>query len=133
MSKQVFVMAHPMARRNAARACAEAPEGYVVTITPPKRSSVQNARMWAMLDDIAAQVPWIVNGKQEHLDADEWKNILTASADQETRMAMGLRGGFVMLGRRTSKMTVRQMTELIEQMYAFGAEHGVRWTEEVAA
>lgn len=128
MDKQVFILTHPLARRNAAMTCAQAPSGYVVSITPPKRSSIQNARMWAMLGDIAAQVPWKVNDQDEFLDAEDWKNVLTASLREEKRTAQGYRGGMVLLGRRTSRMTSPQMSELIELMFAFGAEHGVSWT-----
>nr|MBF0684261.1 recombination protein NinB [Pseudomonas sp.] len=127
--RKVFTLSHPLARRNAQKAVAEAPEGHRVEIKPRTRSLDQNDRMWAMLADIAAQVTWSVNGKQEYLDAEEWKNVFSASLAEENRMAMGLRGGFVMLGKRTSRMTIRQMTELIELMFAFGAEHGVRWSD----
>ena len=133
MDRRVFVLSHSQARRNAALTCAQAPEGYVVSIAPPKRSSIQNARMWAMLGDIAAQVPWKVNGQEEFLDAEDWKNILTASLREEQRTAEGYRGGMVMLGRRTSRMTSRQMSQLIELMFALGAEHDVVWTDPAEA
>lgn len=109
----------------------DAPDGYV--FTPPKqktRSLSSNAKMWAMLSDIARQVQWPVNGKTEHLTPDEWKDIITASLAEENRMAAGIRGGFVMLGKRTSKMTIKQMNDVIEFMYAFGTENNVIWSEE---
>lgn len=110
----------------------QAPEGWY--FTPPQeptRNLEQNAKMWAMLGDISEQVAWSVNGKPEYLSPDEWKNIATASLRQEQRMAMGIRGGFVMLGRRTSRMTKSEMSELIEFLYAFGSEQGVVWSEEI--
>lgn len=128
MDKQVFILAHPLARRNAARACAEAPEGFRVEIKPRTRTLDQNALLWACLTDIAKQVQWPVNGKYEHLTADEWKSIFSASLKQEQRMAMGLQGGFVMLGERTSRMSIRQMTDLIDLIHAFGNERGVVWS-----
>jgi len=36
-------------------------------------------------------------------------------------------GGFVVLGQSTSKMTIKEMTDLQELMAAFGVEHGVEW------
>ena len=55
--------------------------------------------------------------------------MLTASLKGQ-RSAPGINGGFVVLGQSTSRMTVGEMSELIELMSAFGTEHGVRWSEE---
>ena len=100
-----------------------------VVVGEPTRSHDQNNLMWAVLTDIAKQVEWPVDGKPQKLDPEEWKSILTAGLKQETRVARGVGGGFVVLGQRTSKMTKRELSEVIEFAYAFGAEHGVRWTE----
>ncbi|MBK9617266.1 MAG: recombination protein NinB [Uliginosibacterium sp.] len=35
---------------------------------------------------------------------------------------------FVVLGQSTSKMSIREMSDLMELMSAFGAERGVRFT-----
>lgn len=128
MDKQVFILSHPLARRNAARACADAPDGYRVEIRPRTRTLDQNALLWSCLTDVAKQIQWPVNGKHEHLTPDEWKDIFSASLKQEQRMAMGLQGGFVMLGERTSKMSIRAMTDLIDLIHAFGNERGVQWS-----
>jgi len=65
----------------------------------------------------------------ELLEPDEWKEIFTAGLRKTQRVAQGIEGGFVMLGARTSRMTIAEMTDLIELMFAFGAEHDVRWTD----
>ena len=63
------------------------------------------------------------------MDSESWKHVFTAALKgQET--VPGLNGGFVVLGQSTRKMSVREMSDLIELMNAFGAEHGVRWSEE---
>ena len=36
-------------------------------------------------------------------------------------------------GYRTSRMSKAQMSEMIEFIYSYGARHGVRWSQEVAA
>lgn len=128
MDKQVFNLISPLVRRNAAHAIASAPEGYRVEIRPRTRSLDQNAMMWSILADLSKQVDWMVNGAATKLEAEEWKDVLSASLNQETRMSQGIRGGIVMLGQRTSKMTVRQMSELIELALSFGTEKGVRWS-----
>lgn len=129
MDKQVFILSHPLARRNAARACAEAPDGWRVELRPRTRSLAQNDMLWSILTDISRQVDFVVNGQMTKVSPEEVKDILTAALKRETRMAMGIDGGMVILGQRTSKMTVRQMTELIELAHAFGAEKGVVWSE----
>jgi hypothetical protein len=96
----------------------------------PTRTLDQNAKLWAMLHDIARQVEWPVDGRMQKLEAEDWKDILSAGLRKEQRVAQGLNSGFVMLGQRTSRMTIGQMSDMIELMFAFGAEHDVRWGED---
>ncbi|WP_442592496.1 recombination protein NinB [Parapusillimonas sp. JC17] len=128
MDKQVFNLVSPLVRRNAAHAIAQAPEGYRCEIRPKTRTLAQNDLMWSVLTDISKQVEFVVNGELVKVSPEEVKDILTASLKRETRMAMGIDGGMVLLGQRTSKMTVRQMTELIELAHAFGTQRGVEWS-----
>lgn len=103
-----------------------APDGCVVTFKEPTRSLEQNARLWSMLSDVSRQVVWY--GKK--LTADDWKTVLTASLRQ-TRVVPTIDGdGFVPLGMSTSKMSVKEMTALIDLIEAFGAQHNVTWTHE---
>jgi hypothetical protein len=66
------------------------------------------------------------------MDADDWKDVLTAAFRGETvRLAMGLNGGVVMLGQRTSKFTKAEFSEWIEFLYATAAQRGIvlpAWT-----
>lgn len=101
----------------------------IITITDPTRTLEQNARMWAMLGDVSKQVQWPVDGKLQWLDPEDWKDIFTAGLRQEARIAQGINGGFVFLGLRTSRMSKRQMGDLMELMSAFGAERGIAWSE----
>lgn len=94
-----------------------------------RRTSEQNDRMWAMLTDISQQVEWPVDGKLQKLIPEDWKHILSAGLKREQRVAQGVDGGFVILGQRTSKMTKRQLSDLLELIAAFGAERGVVWSE----
>lgn len=95
----------------------------VVEVKERTRSLEQNARMWAMLADIGRQVDWY--GKK--LTPDAWKCVFSASLKKQD-VVPGLHGDFVVIGQSTSKMTVREMTDLMELMGAFGAEKGVRFT-----
>ena len=93
------------------------------------RTLIQNAKMWAALGDVSKQVDWPVNGVMQKLSSDDWKAIMTAAAKQEVRIAQGLNGGMVVLGISTRRMTIAEMGDVIECVHAFGAEHGVRWSD----
>jgi hypothetical protein len=112
-------------------ACAD--DGDVVTIKPPTRSGEQNSAMWPILDAFAEQLPWPVNGKMCKLTAEEFKDIMTAGFEQEhVRLAMGLDGGVVMLGLRTSTMSKKKFSEFLEFLHATAIAHGVNVYENVA-
>jgi hypothetical protein len=125
MSKKLFILAHDMARANAKRAIDEAPDGYAVQIKEPTRNLDQNARMWAMLGDVSRQVDWY--GKR--LTAEDWKHVFSSSL-RRLEVVPNLDGtGFVALGMSTSRMSVREMSDLIELVFAFGAERNVEWSD----
>jgi len=89
-----------------------------------ERNLIQNARMWAMLADIAKQVDW--HGMK--LTSAEWKDVATAALNR-LKVVPGIDGGFVVVGGHTSKMSIAKMSEMIEFMFAFGAEHKVYWSD----
>ena len=125
MTKRVFVLAHAEARRRAAQFAHEAPDGYCVTFAEPTRNLEQNARLWAMLADISRQVDWY--GKR--LTSEDWKHVFSSSL-RKLDVVPNLDGsGFVALGMSTSKLSKREFSDLIELAAAFGAEHGVEWSE----
>lgn len=99
---------------------------WKVSITPAesKRTLDQNAKLWAMLGDLSEQVEWY--GRK--LTPENWKDMVTAGL-KGADVVPGIDGGFVVLGQRTSKMSIKAMAELIEYMNWFGAEKGVQWTE----
>ena len=124
--KRTFFMAHNLARRNAMRAVADAPEGYRVTIEPPKRTDGQNERFHAIVGDIAkAGIQWA--GKRR--TAAEWKVLLVsghATATKEgSEMVPGLEGEFVNIRESTALMSIRRGSSLIEYATAFALTNGV--------
>lgn len=133
MSKQTYILAHPTARQRAVDAVRNAPTGFCVTVAEPTRSLEANAAQWPILQAFADQLKWPVNGSMESLTAEEFKDILTAAFKRETvRVAMGLDGGMVMLGARTSQMGKREFSEWLDFLHATAAARGVE-LEEVAA
>lgn len=127
--KQVFVIQpapHP-ARDNALDAVSRAPVGMVVEIKEKTRSLDQNALLWPLLHTVSQQVDWYGH----KLSPDEWKDVFSAAL-KKSRIVPGIDGGFVAVGLRTSQLSKRDFSDLVEIIYAFGAEHGVKF-EQVAA
>ena len=95
----------------------------VLEVRTETRSTQSNAMMWSILTDLSRQVIW--HGQK--LAPSDWKTMATAALKRQ-RVVPGLDGGFVVLGDSTSKMTVGEMSELIEFLYALGSQHEVRWS-----
>ena len=89
-----------------------------------RRSLGQNALMWSLLADISDQVEW----HGEKMSKKDWKWVFTAAIRRQ-RMVPGIDGGIVFLGEPTSVMSKQEMSDLIELLYSFGAEHGVEWSD----
>lgn len=124
--KKVYIMAHAQARNLAQQAVQEAPEGYAVTISEPTRNLEQNSAQWPLLQAFADQLQWPINGRLEWLTPDEWKDVLTCAFRRESvRVAMGLDGGMVMLGSRTSKFSKAQFSDWLEFLHATAADRDV--------
>lgn len=127
----MFRLAHITARQNAIQAVQAAPDGYIVTVREPTRSGEQNAKLWAILSEFSAQLVWPVNGHMVQMTAEEWKAVLSAAFRKEqSRLAMGLDGGVVMLGARTSKMGRREFSEFLEFVQAVAVDRGVEMGEQ---
>jgi hypothetical protein len=91
---------------------------------------MQNDKQWPILRAFSRQLKWPVNGLMTDMTEEEWKDVLTAAFKNETiRLAMGLNGGVVMIGKRTSKFTVKEFSEWIEFLYSVAAERGVNVDE----
>lgn len=118
-----------------------------VVIQEPKRTDEQNRLMWAVLHDLADQVGWhkarwrgnqlLEEGRYvlladdnaaQPVTAEIFKDVLTAALARP-RLFGGIDGGVVAVGLSTSRMSKRQMSELIDLAFAFGADKGVAFTE----
>lgn len=124
--RQFFLGNHPEARRRALEAVRDAHDGMVVTIKEQSRNLGQNAAQWPILEAFSKQLQWPVNWQMVTMEPEEWKDVLTAAFRQEkARIAMGLDGGVVMLGMRTSKMSKREFSEWLDFLHATAAMRGV--------
>lgn len=116
------------ARARAIELIVKAPDGWVAELREPKRTLDQNDRLWAMLTDISRAEPM---GRKH--TPDDWKAILMNACGWECQFIEGLDGRPFPQGFRSSQLTKAQMSSLIEFMFAFGAEHSIRWTDERSA
>lgn len=101
--------------------------GTIVEFRKSTRSHEQNAKMHAMLGEVAAQVTWY----GQKLKVEDWKNMFTASL-RKSQVVPGIDPGTVVpLGIHTSSMTIDEMSNMIELIYAFGSqpEHSVTFKE----
>jgi hypothetical protein len=111
MTRALIVLSGDAERERAAHWAAKLPQGTRVEYKAPKRSLPQNDRMWAMLTDVATQLPW--HGIK--LSPDDWKLIFLDALKRELRMVPNIDGsGFVNLGRSSSDLSKAEMTDLIE-------------------
>jgi hypothetical protein len=97
---------------------------FVVTVSAPKRTDDQNAKMWAMLSDVSRAKP---DGKRH--TPDMWKALFMKACGHEVQFVEGIDGEPFPVGFRSSKMTKAQMSEMIEFIYAYGSQRGVIWSE----
>lgn len=108
-----------------ARACnwiAKAPHGTRVIFKAARRTLPQNDRFWATLTDVADQVEWC--GLK--LKASDWRLIFLDALKRERIVVPNIDGsGLVDLGQSSSDLTKNEMSELLELITAFGAQHGV--------
>lgn len=124
--KQLFILAHEMARKNAMQAVLEAPTGYAVEIKPKNRTLDQNAKLHALIGDVADKVVW-ANKLQS---VETWKRLLTAAwlraRGEPVEMLPSIDGhGVDIVFRPTSKLTVEEMSEFIEYVQAWAVEQGI--------
>lgn len=126
MARYTLTIRNKADRERATALLAVAPFGIRFEIKSAQRSKEQNDRMWAMLTDVARQVKW--HGVT--LRPDDWKLLFLDALKRELRMVPNLDGtGFVNLGRSSSDLTVEEMSDLIELIFAFGAQHSVVFHE----
>lgn len=90
------------------------------------RSAEQNDKFQAMCGDISKSVEWV----GQKLSKDDWRHIFVAAVKKQ-RVVPGINGELVVLGSSSRKLSTEEASDMIEMMYAFGAEHGVEWTETI--
>ncbi|MBK5203910.1 MAG: recombination protein NinB [Polaromonas sp.] len=137
MTKQLFRLVHTEARRRAAKACQDAPDGFLVTIQEPTKRRIQEEKYHAMVGDLSRQCEYA--GRK--WDAEDSKRILIDEFAADMRGAGtplhndsriipsqdGLR--IIQLNIRSSDFYIKEAAQFIEWLYAWGADRAVVWTE----
>lgn len=121
---QTIILHGKSQREFAKRLIDLAPVDAVVRVTEARRTLDQNSKLWAMLSDVSRAKP---NGRCQTPEV--WKALFMHACGHSVQFEMGLNGQPFPVGFSSSKLTKRQMADLIESIYAYGAEHGVVWTE----
>ena len=111
-----------LAERSFTSGCA-----YRMIVQEERRSLEQNAKMWAMLTEIAAQ-------KQHcgrYYAPDQWKALFLHAMGQQVEFLPSLDNAtFVPFGLQSSKLSKRDMIELLEFIAAWGTQNGVIFKDD---
>ena len=126
MSRALVVLRSPADRLRVVTWAKAAPVGTRVEFKEAKRSTEQNAAMWAALTDVAMHATH--HGIK--LSPDDWKLLFLDALKREVRMVPNLDGnGFVSLGRSSSDLTKDEFSGLLDIIHAWGAANGVRFSD----
>ena len=125
-----LVLSMPSIREKAHQWIDDAPDWTRVVFKEPKRTLPQSDKMWAMLTEVREQV----RHHGQMLSTNDWKLIFLDGLKREMRLVPNLENtGFVALNNSSSDLSVSEMSDLIELIYAWGAQHGVSFKERDAA
>lgn len=114
-------------RGRAVRWIETAPDGTVVEFKQKGRSNDQNSIFWSLLSQVTQQRP-THNGVR--MSAVLWKAVFLNALGAELVMLPNLDGdGLFPFGHRSSKLTVSEMSDAIELIFAWGATNGVAFRE----
>ena len=124
MTGQTVILRGPAQRSLAKRFIDAAPPDAVVNVREATRTNDQNSRMWAMLSDVSRSKP---EGRRHTPEV--WKCLMMSACGHAVQFEMGLDGTPFPIGFRTSRLSKRQMADLITFIFAHGDTHGVEWSE----
>lgn len=105
-----------------------APVDAIVTVKEATRNDDQNALMWVLLSDISRAKP---DGRRH--TPEMWKALMMKACGHHVQFLEGLDGEPFPVGFRSSRLTVRQMADLITFILAYGDEKQVAWSEQRVA
>ncbi len=121
MNGQTVILNSEVARYKAKRLVDLAPAYAVVNIKEARRTTDQNALLWALLSQISRAKP-----EGRTLPPETWKCLFMAACGFECTFQPGLDGeGFVPLGYKSSRLRKAEFSELIECIHEYAARHEI--------
>ena len=142
--KRTWTITGEVSRKAICNHVRAADEGDVVTIGPPVKRRIQEEKYHAMIGDIADQCKFM----QRTWSKEEWKRLLIDAyvrVARENAKAEGkpdpfsghgevvpsLEGnGFVQLGIQSRGFSIKQASEFIEYLFAYGSKESVIFCDE---
>ncbi|MEM6898426.1 MAG: recombination protein NinB [Pseudomonadota bacterium] len=121
--RQAFRIFTEGQRARALKALGERMLGFEVEMRDPKRSLDQNAMLWAMLTELAPQMP--IRG--EYLTPDQLKSVFMHALGREQQNLPTLDGkSWFSAGFRSSRMRKSEFSELLEFIIAEATQRGIQ-------
>lgn len=122
MGRALLVLNSEADRNKARHWIGKAPAGTRVEFKASKRTLPQNDKFWAVLTDVATHMKKL--GRD--YTTEEWKLLFMHAWGREVRFLPGLdQKSVVPVGQSSSDLSKDEMAELIEFIFAWGAENGV--------
>lgn len=136
--KRTFLVAHDNPNRAQVceraiqhmRDCYAARQDFEIEVREPRRTSPENRLLHALIGELARKLEWA----GEKRDAETWKRLCVSAwcraNGESVEILPALDGhGIDIVPVRTSRLSKRACAELIEFVYAWGAEQGIQWAD----
>ena len=125
-NKTTYRLVSQTVRQRAIQAVLDAPEGFTVVVGPETRSQAQNRLFWPLIADIQRQNP-----DMAQFTPDQVKLRFLNALDSEMQFLPELwGGGMFAVGQRSSTLSKRDFSLLVELVFKWGAENGIRWSDK---
>lgn len=123
MSRHFIKLDSPHNRSLAHKGIDRAPNGWLLELREPTRSTEQNAALWSLLSQVQKQRP-VHNGVK--MTPELWKSVFMDAWGAEVTFLPKLDGdGMFPAGHRSSQLTIGEMSSLIEMILAWTAREGL--------
>ena len=121
MAKLTVILSSMFNRQRAKSLIDRSPPGAIVTFEEARRTLPQNDKMHAMLTDLALAKP---DGRS--MPVHKWKALAMDMAGCKPEWERSLDGeSMVCVGYKSSRLNKSQMSDVIEAINQYAADHGV--------
>ena len=129
MSRALVTIYSDADRRKAASWAESAPRGTRIEFKDAKRSVDQNSLLWSLLSQVASKKEH--NGRK--YTPNQWKVLFMHACGRDVQFIPSLDNAtFIPWGQSSSDLSKAEMTDLLEFIFAWGAQNGVTFRENSA-